>query len=200
MKHIVKINEPQSFTNWKSSGTKIYHDLRNPLKSDLKNALLLDQGYICCYCESKISSDNSHIEHLDPQCNNNGNDLDFNNLLCSCQKQLAVGEPRHCGNSKENYIIPINPLIPHCENKFQYTEDGQIKCTDLDSNVTIQTLNLDIDKLNDLRNKAIEPFIIDPITFEEISKEEAKTFADSYLTINNGQYNEFYTTIKYLFG
>ena len=85
MKYIEKNNEPQIFTEWKNSGTKTYSNLRNLVKSELKNTLLLEQGYICCYCESKILSDNSHIEHLDPQCNNNGNDLDFNNLLCSCQ-------------------------------------------------------------------------------------------------------------------
>jgi uncharacterized protein (TIGR02646 family) len=200
MKYIIKGIEPDNFITWKSCGTKIYDNLRNPIKADLKNALLSEQGYICCYCESKISSNNSHIEHLDPQCNNNSNDLDFTNLLCSCQKQLSAGEPRHCGNSKDNDTISIHPLQNTCESKFTYREDGTIQSTDIDSRETIEYLKLDIDKLNDLRKSAIEPFIIDPITLKEISQEDAKIFANSYLTQDNGKYNEFYTTIKYLFG
>lgn len=200
MKYIIKGNEPQSFIDWKSNDSKTYSDLRNPIKAELKNALLLEQGYICCYCESKISNNGSHIEHLDPQCNNNGNDLDFDNLLCSCQKQLSAGEPRHCGNSKANDTISIHPLQINCESKFKYNEDGTIESTDTYSRDTIEKLKLDIDKLNDLRRNAIEPFIIDPITLEEISEEDTKKFADDYLQLNNGQYSEFYTTIKYLFG
>lgn len=200
MKYIVKGIEPENFITWKSCGTKKYGNLINPIKADLKTALLSEQGYICCYCESKISSLNSHIEHLDPQCNNNSNDLDFTNLLCSCQKQLSAGEPRHCGNSKDNDTITIHPLQNTCESKFIYLANGTIQQTDIDSRETIKYLKLDIDKLNNLRNSAIEPFLIDPITLEAISKEDAKIFTDSYLTKDNGKYNEFYTTIKYLFG
>ncbi len=200
MKFINKSNtEPNNFTIWKNSENRTYNDLRNPIKAELKDALLLEQGNICCYCESRISSNNSHIEHLDPQQNNNGNDLDFNNLLCSCQKQLSAGEPRHCGNSKANDSISIHPLQNDCENKFIYKEDGTIEATDNNSKKTIECLKLDIDKLNALRNSAIEPFIIDPITLDEISEDEAKNFAANYLQIKNGSYNEFHTTIKYLF-
>jgi len=194
VKYIVKSTEPESFTTWKNSGDKVYSDLRNPVKSELKNALLLDQGHICCYCESKIRSNNSHIEHLDPQCNNNGNDLDFNNLLCSCQKQLSIGEPRHCGNSKANDNIDIHPLQNDCETKFKYTADGYIEGIDNDAQETIETLQLNIENLNNLRANAIEPFLID-----SISEEERQTFVQDYLQVNNGHFNEFYTTIKYLF-
>ena len=80
-----------------------------------------------------------------------------------------------------------------------HNEYGAIEETDNASRETIKHLQLDIDKLNDLRNKAIEPFIIDPETLEAISEKDAKKFAADYLQLNNGQYNEFYTTIKYLF-
>jgi len=202
MKYIEKGNEPQSFTDWKSNGNLIYNDLINPQKSELKTALLIEQGYICCYCESKISSDTSHIEHFKPKDKDKFPELQLNydNLLCSCQKQLSKGEPRHCGNSKGNEIILMTPLMEDCESKFTYTEDGQINHTDEDSKQTIRDLQLDIDKLNDLRNKAIELFIIDSETYEEIPYEEAKIFAKQYLQKDDGRYNEFYTTIKYLFG
>ena len=97
-------------------------------------------------------------------------------------------------------IIDITPLNCECESRFKYNYDGTIVSTDAISEATIDILKLDIDKLNELRNKAIEPFIIDPITLDEISIDEAKQFAEGYLRLKNGKYNEFYTTIKYLFG
>lgn len=193
MKFIEKGTEPISFTNWKNSGTRAYGGLRNPVKSDLKNALISEQGHICCYCESKITSDTSHIEHLDPQCSPTNNDLDYANLLCSCQKQLAKGEPRHCGNSKGNNTITIHPLQNNCEIKFTYTADGCINYTDKNSKDTIEILQLNINKLNNLRAEAIEPFIIG------ITDAELKDFVRDYLKRKDGKYNEFYTTIKYLF-
>lgn len=204
MKYIIKSKEPESFINWKNQANEdwqpSYDDLSGEEKRDVKNALMNEQGHICCYCETWLIYDNSHIEHLEPQSNNEQGRLDFRNMLCSCQKELTKGEPRHCGNSKGNDIIPITPLMPDCESKFTYTNDGQIRHTDEDSRQTIIHLELGIDKLNKLRESAVEPFLIDPITLDEISEEESKKFAEEYLQIKNCRYNEFYTTIKYLFG
>lgn len=203
MKYIVKNQEPQFFTDWKASGDKKYNGLINPTKSELKRTLLLEQGCICCYCESKISSNNSHIEHLKPKDKDKFPELQLNydNLLCSCQKQLSQGEPRHCGNSKGNDIIPITPLMPDCESKFKHTDDGQILHTDEDSELTIKHLQLDIDKLNKLRESAIDSIrFIDPVAKDELlSEAESQQFAEIYLQVVNGEFKEFYTTIKYLF-
>ena len=195
MKYIIKRSEPQSFRDWKSGEDREYNDLINPIKGDVKESLLVEQGYICCYCESRISKENSHIEHLKPKDKKKFPELEleYDNMLCSCQKQLSKGEPRHCGNSKANDIIIITPLDIDCESKFKYNENGTIEATDEDSEETIKYLKLDIDKLNELRKNAIEPFIFD------ISDEEAKIFVKEYLKQKDGKYNEFYTTIKYLF-
>ena len=212
MKYIQKkLEEPKSLSNWKiqdkmyqkkNATWKRFRTVKGiEYKINFTRSLIEEQGYICCYCEQKLNINDCHLEHLFPQSKDIYSKLlfDYNNLLCSCQLELEKGEPRHCGNSRGNDIIPISPLMQHCENKFKYTVDGQIQCTDEDSNVTIQTLNLDIDKLNNLRNQVIEQFIIDSETFEEITIEEAKLLAEDYIKQKNGKYNEFYTTIKYLF-
>lgn len=213
MKFINKSSiEPSSLSDWKSQD-KMYQRSKatwkrfrtvkgREYKKEFTEDLINEQGGICCYCEQKLNIDDCHIEHLFPQSKDVYSDylFDYQNLLCSCQLEIESGEPRYCGNSKANNIIPITPLMPECESKFTFTEDGQIQHTDEDSRQTIEYLKLDIDKLNDLRRNAIEPFLIDPITLDEISKEEAKVFADKYLEQNNCHYNEFYTTIKYLFG
>jgi len=206
MKYIVKGQEPHSFTEWKALSNEnwqpTYDNLSSDVKRDVKDALINEQGGICCYCEVKLAYADSHIEHLDPQTNNEAKRLDFQNMLCSCQKLLEKGEPRHCGNSKGSWyddVLLVSPLDPKCEKKFTYTADGCIGFTDEASQETIKHLKLDIDKLNILRANAIEPFIIDPITFEVISKEDAKKFAEKYVQKTDKKYNEFYTTIQYLF-
>jgi uncharacterized protein (TIGR02646 family) len=203
VKYIVKGDEPKSFTEWKALANDdwkpTYDQLSGQVKKDVKNALITEQGNICCYCERKLSYDDSHIEHLNPQCSSSEGQLDFQNMLCSCHKHLKKKEPLYCGNSKGDDILLITSLQKNCEEKFTYTEDGYINFTDSDSEQTIKSLQLSIDKLNDLRKQVIEPFIIDPMTMDEISDVEAKKFANEYLKIKDGKFNEFYTTIKYLF-
>ena len=86
MKYIVKGEEPESFTEWKALANDdwkpTYDQLSGQVKKDVKNALITEQGSICCYCERKLSYDDSHIEHLNPQCTSTEGQLDFQNMLC----------------------------------------------------------------------------------------------------------------------
>jgi len=208
VKYIDKLDaEPEFLSKWKDQD-KMYQRKRakwkrfcNPYKKDFHTFLVNEQKSICCYCEQKITIKESHLEHLLPQSLDTYSEklFEYKNLLCSCQRELGKGEPRHCGNSKGSQILPITPLQSDCEIKFTYTEDGYIEGVDDDAKETIRILQLDIDKLNNLRANAIEPFIIDPITLDEISEEERQQFVQSYLQIRDGKFNEFYTTIKYLF-
>lgn len=58
MKHISKHNEPEDFKEWKTKNpTATYDDLGHTtpsIKQILKNELLEEQGYLCCYCERSI--------------------------------------------------------------------------------------------------------------------------------------------------
>lgn len=211
MKLINKKQEPIEFTNWKNKANKdwqpTYLNFQNPEKQKVFQSLLEEQGCICCYCERELKNNDYHIEHFKPKDKNLFPKLQlvYTNLHCSCQRNTTAHEPLHCGNSKDNWFdgnLLISPLDSDCKTKFIYTGDGHIKPSDVTDNsarTTIDKLKLDIDKLVDLRNKAIEPFIIDPITHEEISLDDAKKFAEKYLIEKDGKYNEFFTTIKYLF-
>lgn len=67
MKHIRKGAEPQEFTAWKAmanaSWQPTYGALSGAPKGALKQALMAEQGDICCYCERRLILDDSHIEH-----------------------------------------------------------------------------------------------------------------------------------------
>lgn len=104
MKHIMKQPEPELFTDWKNLAGEdwqpSYQLLSGDVKQAVKVALMLEQGFLCCYCERRLTDDDSHIEHFQPQSNPLVDPLDYENMLCSCQNQLERGEPRHCGIRK----------------------------------------------------------------------------------------------------
>lgn len=205
MKHIVKQLEPQVLTDWKALVNKdwqpTYGTLAGETKTTTKDALMQEQGYICCYCERRLTENDSHIEHFQPQSDQTIDPLDFDNMLCSCQNQLKKGVPRHCGNLKGDwfdYDLLISPLDISCERRFAFTGDGEIKPKsdpDQAAAETINKLGLNIPKLNALRAKALEPFLDDDLTTEEL-----QNFVSGYLMKDrSGQFGEFWTTIRYLF-
>ncbi len=205
MKFIQKGPEPQQLVNWKSLANDDwqpeYGSMGGQLKTIVKKSLMQEQGYICCYCERRLDLDDSHIEHFNPQSDGEVDPLDYSNMLCSCQNRLKKGEPRHCGNLKDDWFdfdLLISPLDPECETKFSFIADGRIKPLEPDAaaDKTIEKLGLDKPKLNDLRKKAIEPFVDDVL-----NEDELKVFVTEYLKPGpDGTFDEFYMTIKSLFG
>lgn len=206
MKYIVKDQNTPGFDKWMALANEdwkpTYAGLRDPEKKEVKESLMKEQGHICCYCERRLIDEDSHIEHFNPQNNNAVNPLDYSNMLCSCQDQLKKDETRHCGVSKGNWFdenLLISPLDPDCERCFAYTFDGKIqpadKCDNAATTMTIEKLKLDIEKLNDSRKKAIEPFLDDDLDGADLLK-----FVNGYLKKNSDNtFNEFWTTIDYLF-
>lgn len=206
MKLIEKQQEPQAYADWKALANDdwqpFYGDLSGETKKAVKDAIMGEQGYLCCYCERRLTDNDSHIEHFKPQSDPSIDPLDYTNMLCSCQNQLNKGEPRHCGNLKDNWFneaLLISPLDHGCENRFSFTGDGNIKpepTTDRAAIETISRLGLDIPKLNALRAGAIEPFLEDTL-----NEDDMRQFVTGFLQMDeNGFYGEFWTTIRYLFG
>ncbi len=175
--------------------------MRGAEKNEVKDSLMKEQGYICCYCERRLTDDDSHIEHFTPQSNNAVDTLDYTNMLCSCQDKLKKGVPRYCGISKDNWFdenLLISPLDSNCEGRFAYTGDGKIQPADeFDAAAikTIEKLGLDINKLNALREKAIDQFLDENLDGEDFLK-----FVNGYLKKkSDGTFEEFWTTINYIF-
>lgn len=206
MKYIVKQAEPPAFSEWKNLANEdwqpTYGTLSGDPKKAVKNALMAEQGFICCYCERRLTKEDSHIEHFCPKSRPDVDPLDFGNMLCSCQNEHKSGEPRFCGIAKRDWFDPkllISPLDPDCEKQFSFTGAGMIRPSDegnLAATETIKKLNLDEKNLNAMRAKAIDPFLDN-----DISNEEMQQFVAGYLRKGeNGQYGEFWTTINYLFG
>lgn len=206
MKFVEKGEEPEELVSWKNLANDdwvpTYNALAGSPKQAVHQALLAEQGWLCCYCESQIGGDDSHIEHLRPQSNELVDALDFSNMLCSCQRVTQRGEPLHCGNAKGDWYdanLFVAPIDPGCESRFAFTGDGRIlpaQQGDAATGETIERLALDIAKLNARRAEAIIPFLDDDLTDDELRR-----FITGYLLKGqDGRFNPFFTTIRHVFG
>ena len=156
MKHIKKDQEPLSLTNYRltiPSGSKInienYNNYRE--KNDLRQSLLTEQGYICCYCMQRISINNMKIEHWKPQTKYRELQLDYKNLLGACKGgEGSSPQSQHCDTKKGDEEITISPLDNHknCEGLVKYRANGQIYSED-------ETINNELDKVLNLNMQTL---------------------------------------------
>jgi len=166
MKRVTKQAEPAVFTHWKAGANEawqpVYGDLRNPEKRALHEALLSEQGHVCCYCGRTVSLADSHIEHFRPQETRKDLALAYENLHASCIRETSPGAPLHCGHAKGSALdegLAISPLEADCEQRFIYSSrDGAIYPADrgdASAAYMVGLLKLDIRFLRDRRAEAL---------------------------------------------
>ena len=133
MKYIAKDTEPSEFSSWKEKDKMAHRPKWKRVPAQIKRrvheSLIREQGFICCYCECSIDKDASHVEHFRPVSKFRDKQLDYGNLLCSCQRKTSAGEPRHCGRLKDNWFdekLLVSPMSPDCETRFGFTGNGDI--------------------------------------------------------------------------
>lgn len=161
MKKIIKQSEPRSLVEHRSQANANYDNY--PEKDDLRKSLLKEQGYICCYCMSRIKLDEMKIEHWQPQTKYISRQLDYKNLLGACMgNQGARPQNQHCDTRKGDSEITINPIEgdKNCENLIKYRPDGKIYSDDLSVNNDLnETLNLNLGFLKKNRKDALDVVI-----------------------------------------
>lgn len=210
MKFIKKSGEPVSFKQWKSQGNEdwepTWDDLRSPEKPQLHESLLQEQGYICCYCQRRISLEDSHIEHLKPRTHYPELAIEYRNLLASCQgeREEPPPQPIHCGHYKKDWYDPnllVSPLDENCEQYFTYTELGEIRPTSDQklqeaAETTIEKLGLNIDKLRAMRRSAIAAITEG---WDELKASEKQQLISGLIELNDrGEYTEFCMILVYI--
>ena len=166
MKRIAKNPEPQEFTDWKARDRMAHRPNWNRVRPEIKTviheSLMQEQGYICCYCEGRISIGKSHVEHFRPRRKYRGLQLDYGNLHCSCLRAQSSEEPDHCGHRKGSWFdkhMLVSPLQGDCEKRFTFAVNGEIyprSSDDPAAETTIRRLGLDLPKLNALRAAAVD--------------------------------------------
>lgn len=233
MKYIQKGDEPGWFSKWKEEFRYRFRKRKNSepnYDSDFKDSkvcknsgdkkqsggralreeLLQEQGYLCCYCENRIEIDSSHNDHFKSQKSAPHLVLDYQNLLCSCGPKKKKGDPKHCGDLKDwpphvqehdfddNNLI--SPLDLSCESRFKFTRLGRIEpadITDLKAQETIDRLGLNDNELVRLRLQVIQDFEEDEA---ELTEEEFIDQVNQHLSKSeDGKFGRFWTTIKQFF-
>ena len=214
MKYINKGEEPESLRKWKALANEnwqpTYASLSRQEKADIYNSLLKEQGFICCYCGRRISTDGDkpeekyHIEHLKPQKKYPDLALEYTNMLASCQGESdSPPKPVHCRNKKGAWYdenLMVSPLDIECGDYFKYTGSGEIEATeDSDKQAAAETtickLGLNVDKLKAMRRNAIRSTLrgIDDLTDEEIEQ-----LARGYEKLDKeGKYTPFVAAVVY---
>lgn len=217
MKHIVKQVEPQSIIDWKNlvndDWQPSWDNLMNPEKKYLKESLVEEQGYICCYCQQRIdSSTKTEIEHITTreECTRLGNEalkIEYTNLIASCEgnqppsRHSQIEEYRHCNNFRSNKDLPISPLHGNCESNFLYDFTGNVSGLNTLAVTTIDNLNLKI--LKDYRKAKIlgvffEEDRVTPIIFSATEKTQLLNSYQNKSNIDNDgkmKYSEFSAVI-----
>jgi uncharacterized protein (TIGR02646 family) len=104
MKFIRKQEEPANFTTWKQQASAEWQpnwdNFQKPEKVEVHEALLTEQGHICCYCGQRIARAESHIEHFRPRTSFPELTLNYNNLLASCHGYTEDDNSHEDGNGR----------------------------------------------------------------------------------------------------
>lgn len=154
---IDKQREPDSWTEHRLTSGAIYEPT-----TDLRNALLADQGYICAFCMRRIPADDSpfehatsKIEHLLSQEHHSDLQMNYSNMVVCCSDRMN-GE-MHCDASKGEADIQCSPLSRAAMQTIKYKNDGTIESTNAVYNSELNdVLNLNVGILKDNRKAAWE--------------------------------------------
>lgn len=144
--HIQKNKAPEFLEKFKEKNPTADYDSDSfkPLVKPLRDYLVREQRGLCAYCCSRISSEASHNEHIEPRHGKNDavsrRSLEYTNIVASCNTADT------CGKKKDNEYDAgyfISPVQVDCEDRFSYDPDGYMKGDEY----TISLLNLNSYKL-----------------------------------------------------
>lgn len=193
MKYVTKGPAPASFGAWKALANEdwvpTYAGLQNPEKLALQQALLSEQGGVCCYCGRGISEGDSHIEHFRPQTEYEHLALEYSNIFASCIRETSPGAPLHCGHAKGDECDEtrlISPLEPNCEARFLYSLTGEISPrdpTDEQAKYMQELVKLDIPFLRNRREEVLKR-TFDADFVDSATEIELKALRDAFLSRN----------------
>jgi len=160
-------NEPGSLKATRLTNGATFDDAN---KEDIREVLLLEQGYLCAYCMRRIDNNrndkglpNTRIEHYETQATQPNLQLSFMNMLGVCDGN--EGNPKrlqHCDKKRTiNKALTIDPRNKNCEQLIKYETSGLLKSDNIDVDIDLNTeLNLNNQRFTNNRKKAIDTAIL----------------------------------------
>ena len=99
-------------------------ELDRPSSIQQREVLIKNQGCVCAWCESKITLNTSHIDHIRARNRKPNLTFEVSNLVASCNS------PRTCGHRKQSAALPdwVHPYeTSGLEDCFTYEPDGEVR-------------------------------------------------------------------------
>lgn len=133
MIYIHKGSEPRSLVEHRCTPGADFDGLD---KTELRECLLEEQGYLCAYCMKRIHDEkDTKIEHY--RARNDENQLEYNNLLAVCYgnqtpagSEVRYGKKRlTCDSMKGNQFLHINPQSQDDMSTIYYDNQGWMYST-----------------------------------------------------------------------
>lgn len=130
MIRIEKTKEPNSWT-----AHRLTEGAKYEATSDLREALMADQGYICGYCMRRIpvqdkgTAETTRIEHVVPQSVLSREEaMDFRNMIICCPGAITSTSEKecHCDRHKGEKPISFTPFDENFIDTLSYKNDGAI--------------------------------------------------------------------------
>ena len=189
MKQIIKNKEPRSLTEHRAKGGNYF----NLYKNELRDSLLEEQGYICCYCMQRIPKKlneneveknfpDCKIEHVKCQSENPDLELDYDNLLMACNGNHGFPKKMQtCDTFKGERDLSFSPAdrLRNIENFIKYLPNGEIRSDDpvIDDEIdSVLNLNsLDLKKIREVYYRNFKQQIVD-----EGKRRKGKTIPKKY--------------------
>lgn len=207
MRWIQKNKSPEEFEKWKTENQpKKWEEFPSSLpknpepgityysKSELRKHLLHEQYNKCLYCERRISSGPTKIDHVHtPRTGATPEEIfTYENLGVACHGGEEDEEPRilHCDTSKKHQILPFTPYEEICETKLDFNQLGEVIGIDDDAVKVIEILNLNCKKLQNEREAAIDGYIYSDSNDTLISSDEARKLFYGLKNVKNTPYSK----------
>lgn len=210
MLEINKMEPPEELIKLKQQATEngltpeeAYGTLRNPLRKQVLELLMREQGHLCAYCMRRIPDDRDvpdetirvTIEHWFPRNPPNGEDrgqgLDYTNFLAVCSGNRGKRHTRRkrdytCDAKRDSKMLTVNPLDPTTLSSVKYSEAGEIQSDDttIHKDLTI-TLNLNCMSDN-VRLPSVRKKVLDTVQLDIASNCDEDSMLDYCKCLLNG--------------
>jgi len=137
VRKINKGQEPKSLVRWKrKNSNKRYQNLDAEVRQEVRTACVAEQFHLCAYCCQRISMEKSVNEHIEPRHLFPNLDLDFSNIVASCDTK------GQCDAAHKSQLLPLTPLMDECEMELKLKFSGRVEGVTERARETIHVLNL----------------------------------------------------------
>jgi uncharacterized protein (TIGR02646 family) len=192
MRFIEKKQPPESLIKAQKENS-LYDDLFLETKNEIRESLLEEQGYICCYCMKEIDEHTMKIEHYQSQPDSSHLQLDFKNMLGACtgviKEKGKTKLTEHCdsakGSEKLELLDPTESKKLHFIKELKYTKTGKV----FSNNPKVQNeidkiLNLNVEYLK-RRRASIMAETVNEIIINEKKGKISKSFLTNKIEKTN---------------